>query len=358
MKSQSNSARSAGRAKRAQRWGRRSAAPGYPPEAAFGANPNVSTQADGITVPPAFNPVEEHRKTGRGATSRKETSPILRRTYRTRQQMQAFLDAINAILDREEGKITVRHLFYRLVGQSLIQKTELAYKGLCSHLSKWRKSGDIRWSAFADNTRWHIQHRTFDSVQEALENCAKSYRRDLWSTQDSYLECWVEKDAIASIVAGVANSFGVPVFVCRGFASLSSLYAAAGTFRAAVEAGKKPIIYHLGDHDPSGVAAGESVLRSFRDDFAVDLQFVRAAVTRQQIEEFDLPTRPVKTSDTRAAKWTGGQCVELDSMRPADIRRIVEQSITRHIEPRAWEIARIAEEDERQKLRKIFGRAA
>jgi hypothetical protein len=285
------------------------------------------------------------------------TSPI-KRTRRTQGQMDSVLKSIQTILSGEEDQITIRHLFYRLVGLGVIPKTEQAYKLLCGHLSKWRRSEEIPWSAFADNTRWHIQHTTFDGVEDALRNTATTYRRNLWSTQPFFVEVWVEKDAIASIVAGTANSFGVPVFVARGFASLSSLYSAANTFREAVGAGKKVVIYHLGDYDPSGVAAGESILRAFRDDFGVEVQFNRAAVTQQQIDKLNLPTRPVKTSDTRAAKWTGGECVELDSMPPAEIRELVEACITRHIDPRQWNILKQTEAGEREQLKQIWRTAA
>jgi hypothetical protein len=272
--------------------------------------------------------------------------------------MERLLNSIKTILDGEEGQITIRHLYYRLVGERVIEKTEQAYKGLCSHLSKWRRSGEIAWGAFSDNTRWHIRHRTYGGVEDALRNTVESYRRDLWDTQPYYIEVWVEKDAMASIVSGTANSFGVPVFVARGFASLSSLYAAAGTFKAAVANGKKVIIYHLGDFDPSGVAAGESMLKAFRDDFKVDLKFIRAAVTEEQIEELKLPTRPTKKSDSRTRNWSGTACVELDTMPPAEIRRLVEHCITQHINVHAWDALKRTEELERETLRKILRRAA
>jgi hypothetical protein len=191
-----------------------------------------------------------------------------------------------------------------------------------------------------------------------LANTVLNYRRNLWDTQDVYLEVWVEKDAMASIVADTATSFGVPVVVCRGFTSLSSLYAAAETFRGAIDAGKRVIIYHLGDYDPSGVAAGDSIKKAFRDDFKVDVEFIRAAVTKEQIASMNLPTRPVKKSDSRAAKWTGGECVELDTMKPATIREIVEKCITQHIDAQEWEALKRTEMLERATLEKIWERAA
>ena len=280
------------------------------------------------------------------------TSPVKhRKPRRTGAEMAIMLDAIVAILKAETDQITIRHLFYRLTGQHIIPKTEPAYKGLCSHLSKWRRSGEVEWSAFADNTRWHIKQHTYSGVDDALRNTVQNYRRDLWDTQPYYIETWVEKDAMASIVSGTANQWGVPVFVCRGFASLSSLYSAAATFRTATEAGKKVIIYHLGDHDPSGVAAGESILKAFRDDFHVDLQFTRIAVTPEQIERLSLPTRPTKKTDTRARNWGGGdECVELDSMPPAEIRKIVQKSIVQHIDAGEWKALQETEALEKQTM--------
>ncbi len=284
-----------------------------------------------------------------------ETSPTKRRTV---TQMREMLAAIRAILNESDGQITVRHLFYRLVGLRVIPKTERAYKSLCGHLSKWRRSEEIPWSAFSDNTRWHIRQETFQGVKDALKNTAENYRRNLWATQPYYVEVWVEKDAIAGIVADTANSFGVPVFVCRGFASLSSLYSAANTFREATNAGKSALIYHLGDHDPSGVAAGDSLRGALRDDFKVDLQFIRLAVTPEQIEALNLPTRPTKTTVTHAKNWAGGESVELDAMPSVEIKTLIESAITQLIDRRQWIELQRTEEMERETLRQICMTAA
>lgn len=282
-----------------------------------------------------------------------ETRPQLRRKRSRTPEADGVLTATKKILAGEAGQITVRHLFYRLVGLEVIEKEEAAYKGLCRHLSRWRRQEEIPWAAFADNTRWHIKGRTFDSVEDALSNTAETYRRNLWQTQEHFVEIWVEKDSIASIVAQTANSFGVPVFVCRGFASLSSLYSAANTFKEAAANGKSPVIYHLGDHDPSGVAAAQSVDRAFRDDFKVDVLFTRVAVTEDQIESLHLPTRPVKMSDTRAGKWSGGECVELDSMPPTEIRKLVETCIVQNINVHEWQMIQKIEAMERETLLSI-----
>ncbi|NBV25485.1 MAG: hypothetical protein EB141_17675 [Verrucomicrobia bacterium] len=279
------------------------------------------------------------------------TSPT-KRIRRTGAEMDSLLAAVTNIISAEEDAITIRHLFYRLVGERHIEKTEATYKSLCGHLSKWRRSGEVPWDSFADNTRWHIGHETFSGLDDALKNTVQCYRRDLWARQSAHVEIWGEKDAISSILSSEACDWGVKVFTCRGFASLSALYSAANTFKRAVQNGKKVFIYYFGDHDPSGLAIDRAAVDSFRDDFHVDVELTRAAVTPEQIQQHKLPTRPVKASDTRAGGWQGG-CVEVDTMRPAVLREIVKDCITQHIDPVEWRQTQTIERAERETLKQF-----
>lgn len=266
--------------------------------------------------------------------------------------MVSLLDTIKGIINGEQEQITIRHLFYRLVGLGQIEKTEAGYKSLCGHLSKWRRSGEIAWDTFADNTRWHMGTDTFNGLDDALANTINCYRRNLWSEQSAHVEIWGEKDAISGILYREADTFGVKVFTCRGFASLSALYSAANTFKRAVANGKEVFIYYFGDHDPSGLAIDRAAVESFRDDFGVEVKLTRAAITPEQIKIHRLPTRPVKKSDTRAAEWQGG-CVEVDTMPPAVLKAIVRDCITKHIDRHQWEQTLVIENAERETLRQF-----
>jgi|SRR5262245_15997289 len=273
------------------------------------------------------------------------TSPI----RRSPEQMAELLAAILGVIDEEEGAMTIRHLFYRLVGLGVIEKTERAYKTLCGHLAKWRRDGEVAWDSFTDSTRWHIAPPMFDNPEDAWKRTCRSYRRDLWATQYWYIEVWVEKDAIAGLIEPVTREFGVPLFVCRGFASLSSMYSAALTFKEVQEQAKEVCIYHLADYDPSGHAAADAIERTFENDFDCPINFERIAILPEHIEQFDLATRPVKES-THTRSWTGAECVELDSMRPADLRGLIEAAITSRIEARAWNALRRTEKIEREAM--------
>ena len=145
----------------------------------------------------------------------------------------------------------------------------------------------------ADNTRWQRKPRTFDSVEEALKETARFYRKSLWADADSYVEIWLEKDALAGVVYPVTSMYDVPLMVARGYASLSFLHSAAEYIN---DLDVPTYIYHLGDFDPSGVNAGEKIEETLRE-LAPDAEiiFERIAVTPQQIAKWDLPTRPTKT---------------------------------------------------------------
>jgi hypothetical protein len=84
--------------------------------------------------------------------------------------------------------------------------------------------------------------------------------------------------------------------------------------------------------------------------------FERLAVTESQIYRLGLPTRPTKQSDTRARGFGGGS-VEVDAIPPTVLRQIVEDAITRHIDPDALRVTRIAEETERRMLTGMIGGA-
>src|SRR5262249_29243111 len=85
--------------------------------------------------------------------------------------------------------------------------------------------------------------------------------------------------------------------------------------------------------------------------------FERLAVTQDQVYELDLPTRPTKSSDTRAAGFRGGS-VEVDAIPPTILREIVEDAITQHIDPEALRLTEVAEQSEREILTSMIGGAA
>jgi hypothetical protein len=224
--------------------------------------------------------------------------------------------------------MTVRQVFYQATVKGIVEKTEAGYTKVQTDLVLMRKSGVLPYDWLADNTRWQRKPRSFDGIEDALENTAKFYRKDLWASADCYVEVWLEKDALAGVVMPVTSAYDVPLMVARGYASLSFLHSAAEYINSI---DVPTYIYHLGDFDPSGINAGEKIEQTLREMAPkAKLMFERIAVKQWQIEEWNLPTRPTKTSDTRSKSF-GDISVELDAINPDRLRSLVTAAIEIHL---------------------------
>ena len=284
-------------------------------------------------------------------TSAVKSATKPKRNRRTNEELDGIKEAVKEILNEYEESITIRHLFYRLVGKGTIEKTEDEYSKLCRQLAKWRKSGEIAYNNFVDGTRFYHGETLYGDMASALDITAECYRKNLWATQPHFVEVWVEKDAITGIVSGIASSFGVKTFCCRGFTSITSLYNAAETYKNAIHHGKQVSIFYLGDHDPSGLGIDRQIKEAMFD-FDIDVTFTRLAILPHQIVDWNLPTRPVKATDKRAKNWEGG-CVEIDTLRPDQLKQLLEDAIASRIETGEWMRLKQIENEERETLRNI-----
>ena len=272
-------------------------------------------------------------------------SPIKRKRA-TKQEVTNRRVALWNIVDAHRP-MTVRQVYYQATVLELVDKTEAGYRQVQNDLKWLRKRGFVPYEAIADSTRWMRKPRSFSNPQDAIEETAAFYRKALWADQDSYVEIWLEKDALAGVLHPITAEFDVPLMVSRGYASLSFLHSAAEHIK---RIGKPTFIYHLGDNDPSGVNAAHTIDISLRE-FAPNahITFERLAVLPEQIEAWSLPTRPTKKSDSRA-KGFGDRSVELDAIEPDMLRSIVRGAIERHLPAHEFEVLKVAEESERKLL--------
>jgi hypothetical protein len=193
-------------------------------------------------------PAERKRRLGR-EKQRRYREKRYGKQPRSRATIEELRDRRNALYDivQEQQPMTVRQVFYQATVRGLVAKTENGYQMVATDLANMRKEGELPYGWIADNTRWMRKPRTFDSMQEALQDTARFYRRGLWSSADRYVEIWLEKDALSGVIIPVTSEYDVPLMVARGYASLSFLSSAA---EAVAEEDRPCYIYQLGDHDP------------------------------------------------------------------------------------------------------------
>ncbi len=289
--------------------------------------------------------------TGRGDERTYLASHIKRRRSTKAEVEQRRAALFEIVSDMQP--MTVRQVFYQASVRGIVDKSEGGYTKVQTDLVQMRRAGVLPYHWLADNTRWQRKPLTFNSVQEALDDTARLYRKSLWADADAYVEIWLEKDALAGVVYPVTDMFDVPLMVARGYASLSFLHSAAEHISTL---DVPTFIYHFGDFDPSGVNAAAKIEETLRELAPIsEIIFERIAVTLRQIEDWNLPTRPTKTTDSRA-KTFGEISVELDAIHPDNLRDLVQRVIERHLPPSQYQVLMAAEESERELISKLVNR--
>jgi hypothetical protein len=249
--------------------------------------------------------------------------------------------------------MTVRQVFYQATVRGLVEKSERGYDKVQVDLTRMPRAGELPYSWLTDNTRWQRKPPSYSSVDEALAETARLYRRALWRDGSVYCEIWLEKDALAGVVYPITSEYDVPLMVARGYSLLSFLHNAAEDIG---QLGVPVYVYHFGDFDPSGVNAAETIeatLREFAPD--AEIHFERLAVAPEQIAQWSLPTRPTNTSDSRAKRF-GPISVELDAVAPDMLRDLVRVVIEQHLSLDRLQVLSIAETSERELLLGLAGR--
>jgi hypothetical protein len=258
--------------------------------------------------------------------------------------------------------LTLRQLYYQFVARGLTAdwptgvNTERSYKRLGSIVDKARMCGIIDWYHITDRTRaTYAGQSHFDSPSDLITGAAASYHVDKWEGQPNRCELWVEKEALAGILSQVAEARDVNYMACRGYMSSSAMWRAARRIGWQLRSGLYVTVYHLGDHDPSGIDMTrdneQRLLTMIGHDFgysaASRLTFDRIALTREQVDEYDPPPNPAKLTDSRSGGYLeehGDESWELDALPPDVLVDLLNSKIDDVIDQDAWN-ARLAEEN-------------
>lgn len=259
--------------------------------------------------------------------------------------------------------LTVRQLYYQLVAAGRIPNTVQSYKTITVIIDRLRMSGRMDWFQIVDRTRGLAGNSHWSSPESIIEATASSYRIDHWVGQPRRVEIWVEKEALAGVVGRAGRARDVDYFSCRGYASTSSMWLAARRFLRYWQAGQTVTILHLGDHDPSGIDMTRDIQDRLEKFLSVDwaranqhrfeddpmyvpyadvvrdlalyvgdrpLEIKRIALNMDQVQQYDPPPNPAKTTDSRYAAYQAAHGVEsweLDALDPAVLDQLITSEI-------------------------------
>lgn len=267
-----------------------------------------------------------------GLGEQKRTSTNLRSRGLGRRTV-VLREAILSALETVEKPVTVRQAFYLTASRGDVSKDESGYRRVQSQMLAMRRERVIPYDWVADNTRWRIKPDTEPDLESFLRRSARFYRQDLWVRSDVYLEIWCEKDSIAGVISPITDEYDVPLYVARGYSSETFAHAAAEHM---AHSGKEACYaYYVGDFDPSGWDASRDLEQRLKGFYA-EAQFERLAIQPEHLTEYELITRPTKTTDTRAKRFfqqfgNGHESCELEALNPDVLRGFIREAIEAHV---------------------------
>ncbi len=249
-----------------------------------------------------------------------------------RKKTLAIIEKANSIIAEYGGGLTLRQLYYQFVARGLLHNTKQDYESLGKIVGNARLAGLIDWNAIIDRTRTTNSHSHFESPKDILATAAETFRLDTRADQDTYVEVWIEKEALIGVIEPICRELDVLYLACRGYFSLSAMWQAAGRFNEAEGADKKTVVLHLGDHDPSGFDMTYDIGNRL-SGFDVQTKVERIALNMSQVEQYNPPPNFAKLTDTRAVNYIaeyGDKSWELDALDPKVIANLIEGAVGKY----------------------------
>jgi hypothetical protein len=263
---------------------------------------------------------------------------ITYRKIRMNKANKARLALINEIIEdyQDQGYVlTLRQLYYQLVSRDVIPNQQKEYTRLSLLLKEGRMAGIVDWDAIEDRLRKPSTPPSWDDTKDLLNACINQFALDRQGGQNTYVEVWVEKDALSGVLSRVTRKYHVPILVCRGYSSASAMHDSFKRFKRACNNGQNIVILYVGDFDPSGedmVRDIEDRITEFADGVDLDFNFQidKIALTMKQIKQYKPPPNPAKVSDPRAKDYIakhGDKSWEVDALKPEVLHALVEDNI-------------------------------
>lgn len=264
-------------------------------------------------------------------------------------------DEIATAYKQQGYNLTLRQLYYQFISRDAFPNTEQSYKRLGAIINDARMVGMIDWDHIEDRGR--ESHGTgwlgteAPSPEDLISYLQYSHSLDLWRDQDYRVEVWVEKQALEEVAERAASRFRVGYFACKGYVSQSEMWRAGVRMRDAIDSGQKPLVLHLGDHDPSGIDMTRDIQERLSLFAEGEVEVRRLALNMPQIRQLNPPPNPAKMTDSRFAGYRakfGEKSWELDAVSPDQLVRIIQNEIRSVLHEDEFTTAQTEERDGRE----------
>lgn len=254
---------------------------------------------------------------------------------------------VNEIIDHHAGlglDMTLRQIHYQLVNRPDYENTDANYDKLGKLLSDARLAGLVSWTAIIDLERQVRGHLYHDLPEQVFRGLDESYRLDKWKAQPFYPIVGVEKRALEGVISGICYKLEVPFIAFKGYSSQSTTWRLGQRLGRAIKRGQRPIVFHLGDHDPSGIDMTRDTQERLSLFAGAPIMVQRLALNMPQVEQYKPHPNPLKLkdgkhSDSRARDYIakfGYSSWELDALDPTVIQDMISDAVMKIRDEEKW----------------------
>jgi hypothetical protein len=294
--------------------------------------------------------------------------------WRPHKKTSRLIMQVKEILKEYEDHLplTNRQIFYRLVAAYGYPKTENFAKSLGDHLTRARRAKMIPFEHIRDDGISLMDHAHFadeNAFYKHVREEGNAYKRDKLVRQGLDIRVYCEAAGMMPQLERVCEPYSIPVYSCSGFDSVSAKYQlSTSCWQSFVYRGRRTVILHLGDHDPSGESIfNHGLVQDVHAFLAQDVphkdprevcDFERVALTQEQVLRLGLETTPPKDTDSRTANWTGSGACQLEALPPSTLAELLESAIRRRLDMAIYAEDLKAEEEERRRITKALPAAS
>jgi hypothetical protein len=242
---------------------------------------------------------------------------------------------------------SARFLFYELVARGVISKERTGARrpdqDANDALTQLRESGQIPWDWIVDETRSVDDYSGFASIKEGVLEYLPSIKLDPWRGQ--IVLVLTESRSLAGVLRSIASRYRIQIASTNGQVG-GFLHTDVGPLLANVT---NPRVLYMGDYDLAGGQI-EGNTRRVLEEIAGTLDWERIALTREQVEQYDLPTKD--KHDKRYSDGAPHEAVETEALSQ---RLIIELLTSKLNALLPGPLRRVLEREKRQRL--VIGRS-
>lgn len=278
---------------------------------------------------------------------------MTRKYVRTGQKefsREEWLRMFKTVLAEFDIPITIRQLWYKMISHpyNFLLNNKAVYTGMDKWITIFRETGEIDWRKIVDRSRYEVSGYDIEDkppdeyIKDQVNNLltiGEHYRKELWKTQEYYIEVWIEKDTLTEIVSNIARQYRALTFPAGGQSSFTKVK--EGALRIIAHPNEKKKILYLGDFDPHGHKIEERLKRDVNrySESDVEIEWKPIGINLEQAKRLGLKPNLIEEKEEKdkskiVKDWEaihGEDKWEIDALPIPELEKLVEEEILKCI---------------------------